>query len=71
VEEPDTESVVRGPREGLVETLRNNTALLRRYIRNPNLKTEVINIGIQTKTDVCIIYIKGIVDEKNRPRSKT
>jgi spore germination protein KA len=64
VEEPDTEAVVRGPRAGFVETLRNNTALLRRYIRNPNLKIEVMNIGTQTKTDVCIIYIKGIVDEK-------
>ncbi len=64
VEEPDTEAVVRGPREGFIETLRSNTALLRRYIRTPNLKTEMMNIGTQTKTDVCIIYIKGIVDEK-------
>ncbi|MBP2631756.1 MAG: spore germination protein [Firmicutes bacterium] len=64
VEEPDTEAVVRGPREGFVETLRNNTALLRRYIRTPNLKIEMMNIGTQTKTDVCIVYIKGIVDEK-------
>lgn len=64
VEEPDTEAVVRGSREGFIETLRNNTALLRRRIRNPNLKTEMMNIGTQTKTEVCIVYIKGIVDEK-------
>lgn len=64
VEEPDTEAVVRGPREGFVETLRNNTALLRRHIRTPNLKMEMMNIGTQTKTDICITYIKGIVDEK-------
>ncbi|WP_110955517.1 spore germination protein [Anaerosinus massiliensis] len=64
VEEPDTEAVVRGPRQGFIETLRNNTALLRRYIKTPNLKTESIDIGTQTKTEICVMYIKGIANEK-------
>lgn len=64
VEEPDTEAVVRGPRQGFIETLRNNTALLRRYIKTPNLKTESIEIGTQTKTEICVMYIKGIANEK-------
>ncbi|NLY43367.1 MAG: spore germination protein [Clostridiaceae bacterium] len=63
IEEPDTESVVRGPREGFSETLRNNTALLRRKIKNPNLKFEVFRLGEQTQTDICICYIKGIARE--------
>lgn len=64
VEEPETEAVVRGPREGFTETLRINTALLRRKIKNLNLKFDVLKIGRQTKTDVCIAYIKGIANDK-------
>jgi spore germination protein KA len=60
IEEPPSEVVVRGPREGFTETLRTNTALLRRKIRNPNLTFEIMNIGKQTKTEVCIVYIRGI-----------
>ena len=61
---PDTEVVVRGPREGFTETLRTSTSLLRRKIKNPNLKFEKMKIGKQTQTDVVIAYIKGIADEK-------
>ncbi|MBZ4647237.1 MAG: hypothetical protein JG777_2726, partial [Clostridia bacterium] len=64
IEEPDTESVVRGPREGFTETLRTNTSLLRRKVKNPNLKFEMITLGEQTNTPVCICYIKGIANEE-------
>jgi len=64
VTEPVTETVVRGPREGFVETIRTNTALIRRKIKNPNLKIESLKIGKETQTDVCIAYIKGIANEK-------
>lgn len=61
VNEPATENVVRGPREGFTETLRTNTSLLRRKIKSPNLRFETMKIGKQTRTDVSIAYIKGIV----------
>jgi len=64
VSQPDTEVVVRGPREGFTETLRTCTSLLRRRIKNPNLKFEKMTIGKQTKTDVVIAYIKGIANDK-------
>jgi disulfide oxidoreductase YuzD len=64
VEEPETEAVVIGPREGFTETLRTNTALLRRKIKNQNLIFETMKIGKQTKTDVCVAYIKGIANDK-------
>lgn len=64
VEEPKTETVVRGPREGFTETLRTNTALIRRKIRNPNLVFETMKIGTRTKTDVSIAYLKGVVNIK-------
>ncbi len=64
VEESQTEIVVRGPREAFVETLRVNTSLLRRKIHNPNLKIETMKLGQVTKTDVAVVYIKGIVNDK-------
>lgn len=64
VEEPKTESVVRGPREGFTETLRVNTALLRRKIKNPDLTLEPMKIGRRTKTDVCILYLKGVANPR-------
>lgn len=64
IEEPDTDAVVRGPREGFVETLRINTAMLRRKIKDPNLTFEYIRLGRRTKTDIYITYVKGIANPK-------
>lgn len=64
VEEPDTETSIRGAREGFVENLLTNTTLIRKRIKNPNLKLEMMQIGKQTKTDVCICYMKGIAKEE-------
>lgn len=64
VEEPPTETVVRGPREGFVESLSTNISLLRRKVKNPKLKFEKMVIGEQTKTEVCICYIQGIAGEE-------
>jgi len=60
VSEPDIEAVIRGPREGFTETLRSNTTLIRRRIRDPNLRIITTQIGRRSKTDVAIAYIKGI-----------
>ncbi|MDT8717681.1 spore germination protein [Clostridium sp. 19966] len=64
VEKPDTEVTVRGSREGFTETLRVNTALIRRIIKSPNLIFETLNLGSETNTKICIAYIQGIADMK-------
>ncbi|MCX7747839.1 MAG: spore germination protein [Clostridia bacterium] len=64
VEEPPSDAVIRGPREGFTESIRTNTALIRRKIKNTNLKFETIKIGKQTNTDISICYIKGIAHEE-------
>ncbi|MCR1899760.1 spore germination protein [Irregularibacter muris] len=63
IEQPETEMVIRGPREGFTETLRINTSMIRRIIKNPNLKFEQMMLGEQTRTDVCICYIQGIASD--------
>lgn len=60
---PDTEQVVRGPREGFVENIDTNLSLMRRKIRNPNLTFKRFEIGKQTRTQVYVCYIKGIANE--------
>ncbi|USK69772.1 spore germination protein [Peribacillus asahii] len=64
VEEPSTQLAVRGSRSGFTESIRTNTALVRRIIKNPNLWLESMKIGKVTQTDVAIMYINGIVNEK-------
>ncbi len=62
VEEPDLERVTRGSREGFVETAIFNTVMVRRRIRDPNLRFEALQVGKRSKTDVFIGYIKDIAD---------
>lgn len=64
VTEPSAETVVRGPREAFSESLRTNTALIRRKIKDSNLWLETMQIGRITETDVAMMYINGIVSEE-------
>ena len=64
VTEPNSQTVVRGPKDSFSETLRTNTALLRRKIKDKNLWIETKPIGRKTKTDVSIAYIKGVANNK-------
>lgn len=63
VEEPDTEKVTRGSRDGFVETLLFNTNLIRRRIRSPKLTFEIKNVGTCSQTDVAIAYVGDLVDK--------
>ncbi|MFD2445916.1 spore germination protein [Bacillus sp. CGMCC 1.16607] len=61
-QEPDTEKVVRGARDGYVENIIVNTALTRRRIRDERLRFEMLKVGERSKTDVAIGYIKDVAD---------
>ncbi|WP_336789487.1 spore germination protein [Paenibacillus sp. MMO-177] len=64
VSEAMTETVSRGPKESFTESIRTNTALVRRKIKNPDLWLENMRIGKVTQTSVSMMYIKGIVTDK-------
>lgn len=59
--EPMSETVIRGPRDGFTETIRFNTALVRRRIRDTNLKIKQLQVGERSKTDIALVYIDDIV----------
>lgn len=63
-EEPDKEKVIRGARDGFVETIVSNSALIRRRIRDVNLRIKMINVGKDSKTDVAICYMDNMVSKK-------
>lgn len=64
IEEPPSNVVVRGPREGFTETLQVNTSMIRRKIKNTNLVFESMIVGERTNTDILICYIKDIANEE-------
>jgi stage V sporulation protein AF len=62
--EPDIERVSRGSRDGFVETLVFNTALIRRRVRDPGLRVEVLKVGTRSKTETAVVYINDLADSK-------
>lgn len=64
IEEPATESVVRGPRDSFAENLRNNTALLRLRLKSPRLHIAELQIGELTKTKIALAHIEGLASEE-------
>lgn len=62
VEEPATEAVVRGPREGFAEDLQTNTSLVRRRLHSDKLRVKNLTIGSLTRTPVSLLYIEGVAD---------
>jgi spore germination protein KA len=62
IEEAPTEKVIKGPREGFTETIADNIGLIRRYIKDPNLRLEKKLIGERTKTEVAVIYLNDVAN---------
>lgn len=61
VQEPDTEVVIRGPKEGFSEAFRINTVLIRRRIRDTKLKVKQVQLGVRSRTDVGLMYLEDVV----------
>ncbi len=64
VDEPDKDKSLRGSRDGFVETIVFNTALIRRRIRDPHLVMEMTEAGQASRTDIAICYMQDRVDRE-------
>lgn len=62
VDEPDKDKTLRGSKDGFVETVVFNTALIRRRIRSPKLRMEMLNAGKSSRTDIVLCYMEERVD---------
>jgi stage V sporulation protein AF len=68
IEPTEVERVIRGPRDGFVETMLMNTALIRRRLRDPALRAELMQVGARSKTDVTLMYLGDVADPKTVDR---
>lgn len=62
VSEPEKDKVLRGSKDGFVETIVFNTALIRRRIRSPQLRMEMLKAGTNSQTDIVLCYMDDRVD---------
>ncbi|RYL94845.1 spore germination protein [Sporolactobacillus sp. THM7-4] len=61
-QEPDVEKVVRGSKDGFTENIIENSGLIRRRIRDPRFRCEIMQIGERSKTDVCLCFLKDVTN---------
>ena len=64
VEEPEKDKVLRGSKDGFIETIVFNTALIRRRIRSTDLRMEILSAGKTSKTDIVLCYMDSRVDQE-------
>ncbi|MBC7343504.1 MAG: spore germination protein [Clostridia bacterium] len=64
VDEPQSETVIRGPRDGFIESISTNISLVRRRLKTPNLWIENFTLGRLSRTRVVMLYIKGLASEE-------
>ena len=64
ISEPPTSAVIKGPREGFTESIKANVSLVRRRLKTDKLIVEKFKVGRLTKTDVFVVYLDGIADDK-------
>ncbi len=64
IAEPPTSAVLKGPREGFVENIKTNIALIKKIVANPKLNSKSVKLGKYTKTTVQLVYIDGVCDKK-------
>lgn len=62
IEEPEKDKVLRGSKDGFVETVVFNTALIRRRIRSTDLHMEILNVGENSRTDIVLCYMESRVN---------
>lgn len=64
LEEPGLERILRGPKEGFTEPLMTNLSLIRKRLKTPDLKFKFKEIGVRTRTRICICYIETLVNNE-------
>lgn len=62
VEQPKTEQVIQGSREGFIESIGTNISLIRKRMRSSNLRVQLLQLGRETATNVVYCYLDGIID---------
>ncbi|MBO5302989.1 MAG: spore germination protein [Lachnospiraceae bacterium] len=62
VKEPDSEKVIRGSKEGFADSIKVNTALIRKRLRTPNLRVKEVRVGVRSNTNVDMVYMEDLAE---------
>lgn len=57
ISEPTSEHNIMGSQEAFTEVIRTNISLIRRRMKTPALRFEMMQVGKQSSTDVCLVYM--------------
>ena len=66
VVEPPTDVAVKGPREGFIEDVKTNMALVRKRLKTPDLRFEMLKVGKRSDTNVALCWLSGTSNEIGR-----
>ena len=64
ISEPPTDVTIKGPREGFIEDIKINVSLVRRRLKTPELKVEMLKVGRRSQTFVAVCYLEGTTPEQ-------
>lgn len=64
ISESKSQSTIKGPQDSFTETLRTNTTLVRRRVKDSRVRITTIKVGVKTKTDIAVMYMQDITDEE-------
>lgn len=70
IEEPVSETLIRGPRSGFVENIQTNLALIRRRAKDSDLRFKTYNVGTRSKTTIVLGYVEGIINPEYLEEAK-
>lgn len=62
IEEPVTETLIRGSREGFIENIQRNLSIIRRRVKDPNLRFKTYQTGRRSKKSLVVVYMDGIIN---------
>jgi spore germination protein KA len=68
VTEPPTDVAIKGPREGFIEDVKTNMSLVRKRLKTPTLRFELIKVGKRSDTNVAVCYLDGICNAENKKK---
>lgn len=60
VQEPDSEKVIRGSKEGFTDSIKTNTALIRKRVRSTRVKVEEVQEGVRSHTAIDLVYMADL-----------
>ncbi|MCP1426975.1 spore germination protein KA [Paenibacillus xylanexedens] len=63
ITESKAQPVIRGPQESFTETLRTNTTMVRRRVKDTRVRLTNVKVGEKTKTDISVMYMEGVADQ--------